>query len=325
MESATFICGHPKSGTSLLAGLLDGHSQLIVFPEETGYYRRFVPATGALSLTEMVDLASEEILRIFKWDPVKPHHSQSGYEDRDYRDLDFSEIRQEFERFVRTFGGQAKAILPSAILAYGSIEGLSLEDSRRWVEKTPYNECFADSIFSSWAEARCLHIVRDPRDNFTSHARKHPDWGPEAFIDSWRRSARLGMRNQERYGPERYKIIRYEELVTDVSSIITEVVRFLGVEAEQSILIPSRRGRPWPGNSMYEDEFTSVSDSPVGRWKRILDADTVRRIEGPAQSEMNSFGYLPVAGSSLGSSLRWLAYRVGSIRSGLTTRMTDLI
>lgn len=30
-----FICGHPKSGTSLLRNLLDNHPQLAVYPEES--------------------------------------------------------------------------------------------------------------------------------------------------------------------------------------------------------------------------------------------------------------------------------------------------
>lgn len=29
-----FICGCPKSGTTLLASLLDGHSELLIIPEE---------------------------------------------------------------------------------------------------------------------------------------------------------------------------------------------------------------------------------------------------------------------------------------------------
>ena len=36
-DRPVFICGHPKSGTSLLRNLLDSHSELVVYPEETWY------------------------------------------------------------------------------------------------------------------------------------------------------------------------------------------------------------------------------------------------------------------------------------------------
>ena len=42
-DSPIFICGHPKSGTSLLRSILDSHPEIIVYPEETGFFRRYLP------------------------------------------------------------------------------------------------------------------------------------------------------------------------------------------------------------------------------------------------------------------------------------------
>ena len=36
-DGATFIAGSPRSGTTLMTALLDGHSDLLVFPEEYLY------------------------------------------------------------------------------------------------------------------------------------------------------------------------------------------------------------------------------------------------------------------------------------------------
>src|SRR4029453_6002837 len=33
------VCGHPRSGTSLFLSLLDGHPDVVSFPEETKYFR----------------------------------------------------------------------------------------------------------------------------------------------------------------------------------------------------------------------------------------------------------------------------------------------
>src|SRR5882724_3614692 len=37
-QSACFIAGQAKSGTTLLVALLDNHPQLLVLPEETAYF-----------------------------------------------------------------------------------------------------------------------------------------------------------------------------------------------------------------------------------------------------------------------------------------------
>jgi hypothetical protein len=42
-DHPVFICGHPKAGTSLVRSILDSHPQLIVYPEETVFFRRYLP------------------------------------------------------------------------------------------------------------------------------------------------------------------------------------------------------------------------------------------------------------------------------------------
>jgi len=37
-DHPVFLGGHPKSGTSLLRALLDSHPQLVVYPEESGFF-----------------------------------------------------------------------------------------------------------------------------------------------------------------------------------------------------------------------------------------------------------------------------------------------
>ena len=56
-NAATFICGHPKSGTSLLLTLLDSHPQLVVYPEESHFFRRFNDQAGDLEIEDKKKLA----------------------------------------------------------------------------------------------------------------------------------------------------------------------------------------------------------------------------------------------------------------------------
>src|SRR5207244_838837 len=44
LDAPVFLVGYPKSGTTLLLGLLDGHPELAVVPGETRYFTDLVPA-----------------------------------------------------------------------------------------------------------------------------------------------------------------------------------------------------------------------------------------------------------------------------------------
>lgn len=291
MGRATFICGHPKSGTSLVMTLLDSHPQLVVYPEEAGYFRRFVPRVRGLDNQAYLSRAEELILHIFGWDAADPPASQEGFPDRDYTDIDFDRVQREFRYLIGRVGDVQRNVLPAAVLAYGTVAGLLGPDTVRWVEKTPYNEQFADRIFDLWPAAKCVHIVRDPRDNFASYRKKHQDWSERTFAHSWQQSLTHGWQNNRRYGVDRYLMIRYEDLIADPQTVLASLTEFLGIEVNSTLGRPTRAGKPWGGNSMFGEEFAGISDSPVGRYQRVLEPASIRRLEAILHPWMREFDY----------------------------------
>ncbi len=309
LGAATFICGHPKSGTSLLAGLLDGHPQLVVYPEESGYFRRVYDQLEAADV-DAPAMMETQVLHIFHWNPRDPHPTQANFPGRDYSNVPFEQVRAAFHRILDAQGVSARTLLPAAMLAFGEVAGLLSEEIQRWVEKTPYNEYFAEEIFALWPQARCLHVVRDPRDNYASYRRKHPDWRPEVFALSWRASLQRGLRNRRTFGAERYLILRYEDLVLNVDETVELVRRFLGIEDDPALRRPTRLGRPWQGNSMFGEAFDGVSASPVGRYRRHLSPGEVARLEAALGQEMARWGYRLTGSPVRGLYVRWLAFRL---------------
>ena len=67
-----FICGHPKAGTSLARAVFDSHPQLVVFPEETSFFRRFLPLAEGLDLEGQLNLAEKMLIHIFRWNQANP-------------------------------------------------------------------------------------------------------------------------------------------------------------------------------------------------------------------------------------------------------------
>ncbi len=303
-----FICGHPKAGTSLLRAVFDSHPQLVVYPEETIFFRRFVPGAAGLPVDAQLALADEQLIHIFRWNRRHPDPSQKGFPDRDYSHISYEQVRQTMYDLVEAQHRNLGDLLSAAVLAYGQAAGQAGPERRAWVEKSPYNEFFADQIFDWWPEARCVHILRDPRDNFASYRRKHPGWQAEFFARNWRRSTLAGVGNQARYGRGRYLILRYEDLTRTPQESLQQLTSFLGIDWNASLAAPTRAGAEWAGNSMFDDQFQGISAAPVSRWKAELSHSDAAVIEAMSAPAFQQTGYAPECALDPISRLRCLTW-----------------
>ena len=322
-KAATFICGHPKSGTSLILTLLDSHPQLIVYPEESHFFRRFNDQAVDLEIEDEKLLAQELILHIFTWNQDAPPPSQAGFPDRDYSNVDYERVCAAFAQFLVDSGNEHHQVLSSAILAYGEVTRQLSPLSRRWVEKTPYNENFAEDIFSWWPEAKCIHVMRDPRDNYTSYRRKQPDWSATSFARSWHQSAQAGWRNQEHYGEDRYLIMRYEDLLEQPEQSIAAICKFLCISDDPILRRPTRSGQIWGGNSMFDERFDGISRNPIGRYKDRLSQEDIATLEAALFPDMERFGYVLENPVDANLRLRWLASRLRWVRQRIHATRTN--
>jgi len=282
-DHPVFICGHPKSGTSLLRAILDSHSQLVVYPEETIFFRRFLPRAKSLDRQGQLDLANRYLIHIFSWNRELQPPSQAGFLDRDYSAISYEAVRCQMRELVESNYRHEGDILSSTILAFGKVSGQISSSTRYWVEKSPYNEYHTEKIFGWWPEAHCIHIVRDPRDNYASYHLKHPEWSAEFFSTNWNRSTNAGIQNRELYGNSRYLILRYEDLVQSPEKSLRQLIKFLGIQWSASLSNPTRAGEQWKGNSMFTDRFQGISAAPVSRWKENLafpDAAIIEQMTG---------------------------------------------
>lgn len=297
-ERPLFICGHPKAGTSLVRAVFDSHPQLIVYPEETIFFRRYLPQAAGLDLPGQLELAERTLIHIFRWNRLRPAPDQEGFPDRDYSAISYEAIRQNMAELAAQQHRHPGDILSAAVLAFGQVSGQLGSQTRHWLEKSPYNEYFTDQIFEWWPAARCIHILRDPRDNYVSYRRKHPDWSAEFFAANWKRSTHAGLQNCARFGWERYYILRYEDLTLSPDEHLQKLKDFLQIEWDASLVAPTRAGEQWSGNSMFSgvtNEFQSISTAPVGRWKEKLSQVETLVIEKSLGALMESCGYDPSA------------------------------
>jgi len=158
-----FICGYPKSGTTLLLSLLDSHPELLVFPEELKFFKKVYIAKKSYKINIILSKTGAYVPSIGK---VK---FPSG--NRDYSSIDgkayLSALKEKLHK-----AGNDKELLLAIFDNWKEYTNIDLNNVKYFVEKTPFNEFYLNTILKWFPTAKFIHIVRDPRDNFLSYKKK---------------------------------------------------------------------------------------------------------------------------------------------------------
>ena len=144
-------------------------------------------------------------------------------------------------------------------------------------------------------EARFVHVVRDGRDVAVSY--RSVAWGPTTVEDAamrWRRSVLRGRRDGERLGPDRYREVRYEDLVTDPERVLRELCAFLDLEWDDGVLHHHERAAEVIAATRFPGAHSRLLLPPTpglatgaGRWRR----PTWRGFEAIAGGLLDELGY----------------------------------
>jgi len=283
-----FICGYPKSGTTLLLALLDNHSELLVFPEETHFFNKISGYPDRQNVEYLLSHTSIKTLGLGKVQIT------SGF--RDYSNFDFDHFKEVLAESWHNSQKDERSLLECIFYSYG-VETDRL-NTKYWVEKTPLNEKYIKKAVRWWPDLKAIYIIRDPRDNYCSYKKQtekrfksrqdrivnNPHLPPkekkreisilplplslESFSANWLESINA-WENYSRVF-QNTMLIKYEELVNAPKVVMSRVCDFLEIDWDDTLLLPTRNGFPWAGNSMYETEFTGISASSIGRYEKNL-------------------------------------------------------
>ena len=290
-----FVGGCPKSGTTLLLALLDGHPELVVLPEETHYFEQGKKYRALRDYqAKLHHLLTRSDLRLLDRGRVELPRAACGPDIRDYHGFDHGLFMQLAGSFVNQPGMNDSLLLSETIRAYVIARGYNWRDCVRWVEKTPGNVPYMDDLFGLFPEAKLIQVVRDPRAVFASrqqrlinryggHAKAH------RLVREWNESSRQITRLRKH--PANCLVIRYEDLVQNSRAVLEEVCRFSGIQFLPVLLEPTRAGRQWQGNSTFYTEFNGIDAHPIEKWKDELTEDEIWWIEMHCAEGMALAGY----------------------------------
>jgi hypothetical protein len=290
-QRACFIAGQAKSGTTLLVALLDGHPELLVFPQETAYFPTVLTKYGGRGRRAQFDyLTQQSFAKIL-------FGGQARWGKHDYKDFPQQKFLETFERAGFDPANAGRDLLVLMIESYAGVLGIPLDRVKRWVEKTPANRNYIQSIFSRFPRAKLLVTMRDPRAILSAQialekTRKTRRFSVYYVIAHWRVAAKLAKRVRD--GELDGFVVPYEQLVQEPSILMEQVCSYLEIAFDPEIVLqPTKVGRLWSGNSAASGTFSEISTEPVTRWERELSEAEIGWVEWHCGDLMSEFGYAP--------------------------------
>lgn len=211
-----FAVGCPRSGTTLLQRMLDHHPQLAVANDS-----HFIPRVIE-DITDNTD------------PPLTPELVERVRCYRRFTRLGLSDVivseaavrSQTYREFVSTLYSE-----------YGRLRGKPLAG-----EKTPDYVRYLPLLHALFPWVRSIHIIRDGRDVALSTLEwAREDKGPGRFelwreepvavcALWWRWQVSTGMEDGKVLGPDRYREIKYEDLISRPDEILREITAFLELQ-----------------------------------------------------------------------------------------------
>lgn len=269
-----FTFGFERSGTTLLSMLLGAHPDLAVPFSPTGlWYRYFrkLDDYGDLHSSADRDSLIKDILqeeRIQIWDATLTLEDIS----RRASDCEYRTVVSAFHQVYADYHDKGF---------------WALHDIATLYEMHIANQWFPD--------ARFIHIVRDVRDVALSH--KSYRYGSSSSCEvafAWREAVKTNLMMGRIIGPDRYLMVRFEDLIEAPEQTLESVCDFLGIGFDVSMLdyaedvnrkVPSSKRSLWPALGGRLDR------SKIGRWRKELRTYEVAAIHEIASDVMVECGY----------------------------------
>lgn len=271
-----FVCGCPRSGTTLLQRMLDSHPELAVLLETN------VVPRGVLGKHPAPDLplTSELVGKVvgFKW------FDHLGVEEETV--LGLAVGRSTFAEFV-------SALLDEA----GRRRGKRLVG-----EKVPGYVRRMPSLHGLFPSARFIHIIRDGRDVALSMLDwitpqfwlgRLPLWNEEPVAVcalNWRREVSGGVRGRAKVGADTCLEVRYEDLIAAPEPVMRSVAGFLGLPFDMAML-EFHRGMTRHDPMLSSKERWLPPTAGLRDWRGELSARDQQLFEILAGDVLTSVGY----------------------------------
>lgn len=272
---------------------LDGHPELFVYPFESQV------GTGVNS-----DFLSSYVPIRYRW-PEFPIQSdlESDYEsfwDEELKTLLRAPGRSKFrdsglqmdegarrKRFVEiaTELGRSRANLVEAFFRSTFDTWTNHNTSGRekyYVGYNPVQVLDTEKILSDFPDGHVIHVVRNPYAGMADQFRRPFPPALDRYAHTWAYAQMLALTYREKYAGQ-FHIVRFEDLVSDKSRVIGQLLESLGLEDSEKCLYPSFNGVelesivPWGTirTATAEENFATANELTSEQKKAVAEITSV--------------------------------------------------
>jgi hypothetical protein len=295
--SHVFIAGLPRTGSTLTRAMLNrspavrmsGESRFLSEPTRLGLIQRPGYADRFRRIGDIgTDAGLERVI-----DHIYGLRGK-GYWAR----LAGLVPRERFEAALAASDRSDRAFLDVAMALFA--------DGRRLRgEKTPHHIHHVPTLLAWYPDARVIHTFRDPRAVYVSLRRKErPEkltalgraarrlgmpfdlYAMANLIHRWRWMARLHRDYAARY-PDRYLLLRFEDLVSDPAATAERLAAFLGIGFDPAMLEQVVLNSSFAGG----DRAAGIDAATVDRWRAHLGRRELGLFARFCGADLAEFGY----------------------------------
>lgn len=271
-DGPIYIGGPDRSGKTLVAALLGSHSRIAIPIVGSNLWTFFDGQYGDLADDRNLDRCLAGLAR---------------YKHARFLDLDLARLRRELREGDASY---------SRLFALVHEHFAERAGKPRWGDQSSLIERYAKPIFATMPGVRIIHMVRDPRDRYEGSLSMWPSGRGRAGAAAarWRYSLDLGERNALRW-PDRYRLLRYEDLVRDPARVVADLCDFVGEPFEPRMMemqdAPTYRAKLAAGAG----GIARITATHIGDYRGRIPPHELAFIQGRLDGRMRRHGYLPDA------------------------------
>jgi hypothetical protein len=285
-----FILGRPRSGTTLLTTLFNAHPNIRIAPEFPimfFLYQRFkkVKTWDEATIRSFVE-------HVFYFSKFNIRRVENLKLDKEYIIGELLKYKEKgsIQLFLKSVNYYAYSVFS--------------KEKTLWIgDKNPVYSMSADRLRKIFPEAKFICIIRDYRDNFISIKKlAEKEVAVEApslslQVGRWKIFTRLFLKLKQRF-PDKYYILRYEDLVSEQETTFRSLCEFLGIAYDPAVFDFHKKKEETVntyGNFIYEkfheNLMKPVNTGRMNTWQSVLTEKEVRMADQIAGKYADQLGY----------------------------------
>jgi hypothetical protein len=275
-----FIVGKGRSGTTLLSTILDSH-----------------PNVASATESRFLLLIWQKYKNLKEW---KPEMAEELFDTvmEDYRVKYLWEFhKEEFIAQFKMLPANTKVQELIKLVYIFRISNFHKEKIKFIIDKNPRYTLFIEQLAQIFKDGQFIRIIRDPRDNITSHV-KFTGRKVGFLSNKWLAYNLHFDRLKEREN-KRFVTFKFEDLVIDKHTFFKEFEDFTGIdslaELEEDRLNFKDKFEEKFSESLKEQHQASVKPldpKKIGHYKQKLSATQIRTIESISFPYAEKYGYV---------------------------------